>query len=445
MTGGDAPARRGSVVDVAAASILATGLGLVTGPFVARALGPGGRGEVAAAGVYAALVALCVSLGVPSAVGHAATRESADPGALLATMARFSAALLVPALALAAAIVAGPLSGLSARGRFGAAVLIAVVPAAVLGNGLNSLLVAEGALGPIARLRLAPAASAAVVTLVLYTVGLLTVATALAVAVVTSLGTSLLGWRLVRLRPAGRVPLSPLIRFGLRAYPAHLAVFATHLMDQAFIVAALGARPLGHYAVAVTISSAPNSVGLAVYSRYFAIVASESSPGARSVVISEALRLTLLGAGLVSAAIAVVSPALLPLLYGEAFSRSLVPLFVLLPGTVVFCVSMVGESFLTAMGRPGRATVAEMTGFVLTCVGLPFVVPRFGIVGASVLSSVSYALVMAVTLAFLRQAGPLSLRLRRHDVTDLGRLLRRSLTLRAGRRAGASDDESARP
>src|SRR3712207_9548424 len=60
-TEGAAVARRGSVVTLASASFLATAFGLVTGPLVARALGPSGRGEVAAATVYATLVTLLAS------------------------------------------------------------------------------------------------------------------------------------------------------------------------------------------------------------------------------------------------------------------------------------------------------------------------------------------------------------------------------------------------
>jgi O-antigen/teichoic acid export membrane protein len=100
------------------------------------------------------------------------------------------------------------------------------------------------------------------------------------------------------------------------------------------------------------------------------------------------------------------------------------PLLVLLPGTVVFCVSMVGESFLTAVGRPGRVTLAELTGLGVTLVGLPLIVPHFGIVGAAALSSASYVVVLVLCLTFLRQTAPVSVRVRREDVAELAAMAR---------------------
>ncbi|MGH9278678.1 MAG: polysaccharide biosynthesis C-terminal domain-containing protein [Acidimicrobiales bacterium] len=435
-------ARRGSVVTLAGASFLATAFALVTGPLMARALGPSGRGEVAAATVYATLITLLASLGLPAAVGYSsATKLHAIP-ALLATTLRYAVWLTLPMIAVAVAITAGPLSDLSPGGRLGAAVMIAIVPVGVLGNCLAAILVSEEALGPLTRLRILPPLLATLCTVAMYVVGNLTVLVALAIGVGTVVWTALLAWRLVRLRPHGRAPFGWMVRFGLRGYPGTLAVFTTHMIDQAVIFAMLGSRPLGFYAVAVTISAIPNSVWLAIYSGYFARVAEEEDRIARGMLISQALRLTLLASVLVSAAIAVASPLLLPVLYGQEFARAVGPLLLLLPGTVVFCASMVGESFLTATGRPGRVTFAELSGLALTLVGLPIVVPRWGIVGAAILSSVSYSVVLAVCVTFLRQGGPVSLRIQRTDLVafaDLARNLSRRVRPGHGVRATPAD------
>lgn len=404
---------------LAGASYAGTALALVTGPLVARALGPAGRGEVAAATVYAGILALVVGLGLPTAVSHAAATKAHSPGALLAAVLRFAGWLTLPVLGLAFVAVRGPLAELSAGGRLGAAVLLAVVPVSVLATCLESVLVAEGALGPMTRIRFVPLLFSALATVVLYALGALTVGRVLLLAIAVTIGTAAGLWRMVGVRAGSRAPLRPLLGYGLRGYGGGLAVFATHMVDQAFILPVLGARSLGFYALAVTIASVPNTVGLAIYARYFSLVAEEPDPSARAEVISRGIRTTLLASLGACLVVAVLAPPLVPFVYGREFADAVTPLLLLLPGTVLFCMSMVAASFLAALGRPGRLTFAELAGVAVSLACLPVVVPRYGIRGAAVLSTLSYGLVLAMYLSFLRPFGPLRLRIGTEDLSAL--------------------------
>jgi O-antigen/teichoic acid export membrane protein len=412
--------RRGSTFKLAGASYLASAFAIVTGPLMARALGPTGRGEVAAALVYASILTVVAGAGIPSAVSYMVATKRYSPNAVLATTTRLVAWSLLPLLGVAGAVVFGPLSGLSTSARVGAAVLVTLVPIGVLGNCLNAMLVADGALGPMAKLRVIPLFVSTVVTVAFYFVGVLTVGLALVIAVVTVVGIAGGGWYMVHVRPAGRVPFRELIGFGLRGYVGNLAVFATHMIDQAVILHILGATSLGFYAVAVTISAVPASIALAIYARYFTLVAEEDDRDRRGALVSDGLRLTLVVTAVLAGGIAACTPFALPLLYGRPFAESVAPLLLLLPGTVAYSVSIVGESFLTAVGRPGRVTFAELIGFAITVVGLPLVVPRFGITGAATLSTISYVAVLVASLLFLRRVCPVSLRIRRRDLEELG-------------------------
>lgn len=433
--------RRGSVLKLAGASYLGTALAIVTGPVVARALGAEGRGEVAAATVYFSILTLVVGLGLPTSVSHAVATKAHPSSAVLGSVLRFVGFLAVPMAGLAVLLVHGPLSGLRGPGRLGAGLLVACVPLGVLTNCLASMLVAEGALGPIAWLRLGPLVVTAVATVVLYAFHALSVGVLLAVTIMVTAATALASAALVRVRPGGRAPIRGLVAFGLRGYGGNLAVFATHMVDQAFILPALGARPLGYYALAVSISAVPNSIALAIYSRYFSLVAEAGDTDRRVALMSKALGLTFVVSLAASVAIAAGAPLLVPLLYGRDFTKSVVPLLVLMPGTVVFCLSMVGESFLAAVGRPGRVTLAELSGFAVTLVGLPIVVPRWGIVGAAWLSSGAYAVVLGCCLRFLRQVGPVTIRFRVVDLVELRSAAAASLRAVRSRPSSAPGDE----
>lgn len=422
----------GSIGGLAGSSYLALLLGVVTGPLIARAVGPEGRGEIAAAVVYSALAATAVSLGVPLAVGHALANRLQSRVSLLSASVRFSLATVPVALLLAAAVVWGPLSGQSLDSRIGAGLLLAGVPIVVLTNCLALFFVGEGALRGLARVQLIPFAFLASLTVAAFALGRLTVLVYLVLVFATSLATAVISWREVGARPKGSEPLGPLIRFGLRGYPGYLAVYAAVRIDQAFIGPWLGARALGFYAVAASVAVLPVALSRAIASRAFATLAGEEED-ARGAVISNYLKLALMTASAACAGVALVSPLLMPMLYGEPFARSVRPLLILLPGTIAMCGSVVGMTCLTALGTPGRATLAEVAGLVVTVAGMPLVIFRYGITGAAALSTGSYLVTFALYLYFLGRHGRLDLRPRVSDVVSLWSVSRELV----GRVAGA--------
>ena len=406
--------RQGSVARLAVVTYLSAVLGVVTGPLLARALGPVGRGEVASAVVYFAIATAVAGLGIPIAIGQAGASGKYPSAALLGTSLRFVALLVIPSLLAAAAVVAGPLSGLSRSGRVGTAVLMSLVPLGVLVNVLLYLLMAEGALRPMTTVQGLPLVLTAVATVALFVSGTLTVGSYLLVVIVAALLSLFAGWKLLGLAPRGRVPLVRLLSFGIRGYGWNLAVFVSVRLDQAFVGPILGSRELGFYAISAAIASLPFSVALALSSRSFSRVAG-STEDDRAVVISRFLRLTFVIALGCAAVLALTSPVLLPLLYGRDFVSALPPLFVLLPGAVALSVSASAASSLIAVGRPGKATIAELTGLLITVIGLPLLTPSYGIVGAAVVSSVAYTATMFAYLMFLRPMASVSLRTRKED------------------------------
>src|SRR4051812_47287549 len=82
--------RRGSVAEYAGASYVPLVLGLVTGPVLARAVGPSGRGDIALVTVFAAILTTLAGLGVPLAIGHSAANKLEDSSRLVATSVRLA-------------------------------------------------------------------------------------------------------------------------------------------------------------------------------------------------------------------------------------------------------------------------------------------------------------------------------------------------------------------
>lgn len=417
--------RRGSVAEYAGASYVPLLLGVITGPVLARAVGPTGRGEIALVTVFAAILTTVAGLGVPLAIGHAAANKLQDSSHLIGTSVRLALWELVPALGIALALAYGPLSDITGAARVAAIVFVALAPVGVLTLCVTMIYIGEGMLRPVVLIEVVPAVALAAVVAVAYVGGFLTVWFYLAAMVgftVLSLAIAV-GWGAPG--PRAALPLRPFLRFGARGYLGYLAALGTIRIDQVFVGPMLGARQLGYYAVAASIAQLPLTLGRAVASRAFGTVAQSED---RAELMSRYMRLSLLAAGILAVGVAVACP-LVPLLYGHSFGHSLVPLLWLLPGSVVLCGSLTATSCLTSAGRPGQTTIAEAIGLGGTLVGLPLIVPRYGIRGAAIFSSVSYLVVFLTYRHFLRGLGVTRITPRVGDVailrTSVARLLRR--------------------
>jgi O-antigen/teichoic acid export membrane protein len=416
-----AGARRGTVAGLAGATmVVTTAVGVVTGPLLARALGPTGRGEVAAATAYFAIASTVACLGVPMALAHSVAKRTHRPGALLGSTLRLAALEAGPSIAIGLAVVAGPLAGLSLAGRLGTFALMALVPVAVIAACLTLLVIGEGSLRPLLAIQVWPPVLTCLATVAAFLAGSLTVGAYLAITIAGVLLTAGFAFRAIGARPTSGPSLGPFVRFGLRGYAGYLASFGAIRIDQAVIGPVLGSRQLGYYAVAVTVALLPLTLARAIFSRSFAIVA-EADPDHRCEAMSRYLRLTLLTVGLFCLGLGLASVVALPLLYGRAFRSSLGPLALLLPGTTILAVSGTATVCLTALGRPGQTTISELAGLAVTGVGMPIVIPQFGIMGAAVLSTTAYSATLLSNLIFLRRTDDVRVWPRLADVSSVAR------------------------
>lgn len=413
--------RRGSVLGLTFAIALAAPLGLITGPLVARAIGPVGRGEVASATVFGTLAWQVLALGLPWAVGN---RVAGDPGrlrALLGNAARYCLLITPLAAGLAWFMVAGPLDHLSTAAAVGAFVLIAVAPLNVFSNVQQAALVAEGALRPMSVLRASPLLFSAAIVIGCAATGTLTIGTYLVATAGAGLLVNALTWRFLPVRPRGAEPYRPLLWFGVRSAGGQLAAYGNSYLDQAILAVAVGPRQLGLYAVAATVASVPLSFGQAIAARAFGDVG-RATGDERWRQAGRYLRLSMLVGLLASAAIAATGPFLVPLLFGAPFRASVAPLLILLPGTAALATGLTAMRILNAVDRPGASTIAEGTGFAVTLVGLAVAVPAAGIKGAALVSTLAYWTRVAVQLRVLKGEGLGSVRPRWEDVTALVRM-----------------------
>jgi O-antigen/teichoic acid export membrane protein len=418
---------------LATASYLMAVLGIVTGPLVARSLGPTGRGEYAAVLTYSGFTAVVIALGMTQTINYALQTLKIEPARVFGVVLRFCGLIVLPAAVIAAGVSVVLLRDFSSTARIGAAVFTALAPLGVLQICLTSFVLAEGALGVLTRVRVAPLLFSAGAVILLAAVGRLTLTTYL---IATLVGTLLaLGMILhgIRLRPKLGGRLGPQLRFGIRAYPGSLALLANAQLDQALIAPFLGAATLGIYAIAVSLAQLPLGLVQAVAARGISEV-SRPEGGLDPDLAGEVLRRGLLLTALFSAAVAVVVPLFIPLIYGAAFSSAVPLCLVLLIGTVAIGVTTTSSFCLTLAGRPGVTSVAELASLVVTACALLALLPTIGVLGAAIASTLAYWTRALLQVRALRGLGVTHFVPRRADVHAVVAIVRQRIPIAALRR-----------
>jgi stage V sporulation protein B len=273
----------------------------------------------------------------------------------------------------------------------------------------------------------------------------------LAVWTLTSLGTFaatlLLAARIDRPEwpPSGQVARK-LLGFGLRSHGANIAHHVFLRFDAYAINVFIGSAGVGFYSLSTSLAERVwlplNAVHAASLGKITQLPREEAA-----ILTAKVARAALLITASVALPLAAASPWLVPLLYGPEFAESVLPLVLLLGGTIAFAIMFVLNSYI--LGQMERPGLLSIIGWLQLGVSVPLylgLIAWLGIVGAAIASSLTYLFAMAASLVvFMRDAkmGPGQVLVpRRSDFADYGRVLGRIWRrLPFGRRArGAESD-----
>ncbi len=169
------------------------------------------------------------------------------------------------------------------------------------------------------------------------------------------------------------------------------AVFAwLHLRaDQFMIRQMLDVSALGVYSVAVTLAELLFLVPVSVSSALLGKLYNTQESGAARSILARTLKLTFY----ICSALALVGiplSLLIPVIYGEAYAGAVSSVMVLLGGAVFASLARVGMQYYFTLGRPKVHLYSTLATLIVN-VALNFLlIPRLGIFGAAVASSISY-------------------------------------------------------
>jgi glycosyltransferase involved in cell wall biosynthesis/O-antigen/teichoic acid export membrane protein len=390
---------------------LTLGVTMASGVLAARALSPVGRGELAAILIGPNLAPYAFSFGCQRAASYRVARTPGDAPAVLATWA----VILVPASILAIAVLEALVPALlhaqsdstQLLGRLWAATAVI----ALYGRLANGVLLGDHDFTVYLLSGFAQPVLVTAIYVGLWLHGGLTVGTALLanlVAGVVSLGIA--GGRLLTrhgLARPRRDLAGQMLRYGVRAQGSEASASVNSRLDALMLPSMVGAAQVGYYSVAASISWIANSLSGIVAPIILPAAARRGRRGTKAVVAS--VHVTAVGSVAIGALIALTAPVLVPAIYGPGFSDAILPLEILVVGTVLYSVGGVLISGLDAMNRPWLGAVPQMLGAVVTVLALLVALPLgAGIVGAAIVSTAAYGLVFLVALLLHRRSAGLT-------------------------------------
>ncbi len=410
-------------------------LNVSTGILTARTLHPAGRGELAAMLLWPVFLATGTTVGTPSALIYHMRQRVAGRSPLV-----FNGLLLVTlfgSLATLIGVLLLPhwLRQYSADTIRWAQIFLLTLPlwslqiagqAALEALELFSLSNIVQTLIPVSTL------AGLLFFLAIHRLNPVTAGMAYTIAIFPTTGTILAFlWR--RLPASSRLAWhSPtcklLLGYGMRSCGIDLLGALALNIDQVLVVGLLSPQAMGSYVVVLSLSRAlllfQSAVVMVLFPR-----AAGRKPEEIVAMVGQAMRVTTLITACAGAAVCLLGPFLLRLMYGPQYLSAVPALRILVLEVVLQGgVYVMAQAFM-AMGRPGTVTILQGSGLSLSLPLMLVFIPRFGVSGAAgalLLSTVARFLLLFTGFRFFLKHNPPDIRPRAADIREILSLAERT-------------------
>ncbi|HET7188104.1 MAG TPA: polysaccharide biosynthesis C-terminal domain-containing protein [Gemmatimonadaceae bacterium] len=202
------------------------------------------------------------------------------------------------------------------------------------------------------------------------------------------------------------VPLASVLRYALPLFVGNAAQFLNYRLDVFFVKNYVGLTGVGVYTVAVGITQLLWLVPNALAAIVMRSVAAGGTPSAVLQQVTLVNRFCLWFTAGSAVFVAALGMAVVPVVFGPGFAASVRPLLWLLPGTVLFSQTVVLSSYLNGIARQMDTTVIACGALVLTIALDLLLIPRHGVAGAAIASTLSYASSCIATAFAVRYRAP---------------------------------------
>lgn len=409
-------------------NVLIQGAGIIGSIIIARSLGAGGKGIYTYAVVT--LGAIVIPNGLAAAIAWQYTKRHRSPAAILRAMMTILLTVALPLSVILAAI------GLLVPSQRALLYVAAATPLALFTQSASGFFLADSDVATVnATQTFSVLAVVAYVPLLIFAHASIWMVLAIWVAATIAGGI----YAAVRLRRYAALTSGdddgPIVweqlKFAAQMGLNNLSGYLMLRIDVFIIIFMLGQSALGIYSVGLGIAELLWQLNRSIVTASFGRIArGEESTAAVTTATSMRHAFTLVTVSAIF--VALVVPPLLPRVYGRAFEESVVVMWLLLPGIVAYSMMGLLSTFFTQqIGEPRLPLIFRLVATVICAVATVLLLPRIGIIGGAIATSVSYLITFTLAAAyFVHRTGtaPSNLFcLRKSDLASYRSLLRVTL------------------
>jgi O-antigen/teichoic acid export membrane protein len=383
-----------------AVALLGVGISIL----IARGLGPEGRGMYAYPTVLAGLLMTILHLSLGQANVHVFSRDNSALPDLAANSSFMALVASGVGLVVVLLLIVFRPAGMANVPSSILLIALGVVPFTLHQTYMTGLLQLAHRITATNRVALIAAVTQILAVGLLFVAGRLTV---LAVVMVAS-GVGILQWVLTTGALRRFADLTPRylpglfrrsLQFGVRMHIGMVMVSLQLRADVLLLQQLSGFEAVGLYTLAVTIAESLWMLTDSVAVAYLPHQAETSGLRAGRITL-QACKLNLYVAFLTATGLALVCFPLVRLAYGKAFLPSVPALLCLLPGVALYSTQRACGAYLLRLNHPLRMSAILSVAVILN-LGLNLLwIPRWGITGAALASTVSYCLSSALFLTW---------------------------------------------
>lgn len=191
--------------------------------------------------------------------------------------------------------------------------------------------------------------------------------------------------------------------FGYKAHFSNVLSFINYRADMFIISMFLTPAAVGLYGVAVTIAEKLWIVSQAISSVLYPVISSSTDNESKNKLTGAISRNVLFFSVIGGIVFYLASNLIFSLLFGEAYNRSSDILKMLLPGIILFSVDRILSNDLAGRGKPELNMYTSVFTVVSNIVLNFLLIPKIGISGAAISTSVTYSLSTLIKMVLFKK------------------------------------------
>lgn len=194
--------------------------------------------------------------------------------------------------------------------------------------------------------------------------------------------------------------------YGFKSYLANMITFLNYRLDT-FLIKALtkSTASVGQYSVAVTLAELVWVFSSAISSVMFPYVASIESDEEKSKITSSTFKIVMVFTFFVITVL-LLGSNLIGVIYGPRYYGSIAPFRALLLGIFSLSLGKILANDIAARGKPELNALSNFIGLITNVTLNIILIPKFGIVGAALATSISYTFTSIMFIgSFLKLTG----------------------------------------